>query len=103
MSLESAVWSFDFESGRDVLEHHLVQMGRSVTSKPAQNALSAARDQIEAGIDFSALYLRTKASNRIPFALRPVNLTEDEARELDDIRKRPSPLEGRRLRGIPKL
>ena len=94
--------SFDLAPGEEQLQYFLTEVA-SITNKPARLALKAARDQVRERIDFSTLYLKTKSLSLVPFALRPISLTEEEATELEEIRKRPSPLEGRRLRGIPNV
>jgi hypothetical protein len=102
MSIESAVLSSEFATGREQVQYYFTQTASAVTNSPVRSKMMEALGQIDMGIDFSTLYLRTRVESRLPFALRPLNLTEDEARELDGFRERPSPIEGRRLRGIRK-
>lgn len=101
MSHESAALSNELECESVEAFYFPQQLVESITSDPARAAMRAARDLVREGNSFSSLYIKTEPQRRLPYALRPLVLTDAEAAELDRVRKRPSPIDRRRLRGIP--
>ncbi len=103
MSVASAAILDDADFPEDQLQNFSSRFLSGVMNEPVRAVLSAARAQVEEGLDFSALYLKATSTNRIPYALQPLLLTEDEVIQLEEIRKRPSRIDKSRIKGIPSI
>ncbi|HEY1682134.1 MAG TPA: hypothetical protein VGF98_10895 [Candidatus Tumulicola sp.] len=97
---EYAVPTLDYKlSGDDPLLLGKLQGGTA--NKQVNKTLEAVLAELSKSIDFNRLYANMGEHDRRPYALRPITLTDEEVAELDDIKRRPSPLIGRHLRSIP--
>ena len=98
--MSAAAFEFTFEM--ETLTEPFEQESLSVRNRDVRdNIFGALRDLNETG-DFSRLYL-TSTQCRPPFQLEPLDLTVEQANELDAIRRRPSKIEGKRFRRMDTI